>query len=158
MPLYALTYISRAPEVRGEARRLFLAGLVKQADRNNQRVGVTGCLIHVDDYFIQLLEGSRGELSETYRRILADGRHTEVHLVQAGPVLTRQFTGPGLAAFDIASATNPVFLKYRATPDFCPYRIAPDALADLVEQMARVCVRLDASNRASRAKTGDKAA
>ncbi|MBV6657729.1 MAG: BLUF domain-containing protein [Devosiaceae bacterium] len=152
MPLYAITYISRAPEVRGENRKLFLNSLIKQADAKNLKTGVSGCLIHVDDFFIQLLEGPRGPLSETYNRIVQDERHSEVNLVAAGPILTRQFTSPNLAAFDIASETNPVFLKFRVRPEFCPYQIAPDALAGLIEQIAIVCARLDTANRKGRDK------
>lgn len=148
MPLYTLTYISRAPEIRGEQRRLFLHHLVQQADRKNQPLGVSGCLIHVDDYFIQLLEGPRGPLSDTYNRIATDERHREVAIVQASPVIVRQFTAPTLAAFDIDGTTNPVFTKYKVRPDFCPYQIAPDALADLISKIALVCAKLDSSNRA----------
>ncbi|WP_375572738.1 BLUF domain-containing protein [Ahrensia marina] len=147
MPLYSIIYISRAPEVRGEQRRMFLSNLVKQADGNNMQNGVSGCLIHVDDYFIQVMEGPRGPLSETFNRIAQDDRHHDVHLVHAGPLVTRQFTSPSLAAFDIASESNPVFLKYRVRPDFCPYHMAPHALTDLIEQIALVCAKLDSSNR-----------
>lgn len=147
MPLYSITYISRAPEVRGEQRRMFLSSLVKQADANNVPHGVSGCLIHVDDYFIQVMEGPRGPLSETYNRIAHDERHSDVNLVTVGPILVRQFTQPTLAAFDISSATNPVFAKYRVKPQFCPYHMAPHALSDLIDQLAIVCAKLDATNR-----------
>ncbi|MFN3226247.1 MAG: BLUF domain-containing protein [Hyphomicrobiales bacterium] len=147
MPLYTITYISRAPEVRGEQRRIFLGNLVKQADKNNIPQGVSGCLIHVDDYFIQVMEGPRAALSTTYNRIAQDERHHEINLVHAGPAVTRQFTSPSLAAFDIASETNPVFSKYKVRPKFCPYQLAPHALGDLIEQIALVCAKLDSSNR-----------
>jgi hypothetical protein len=71
----------------------------------------------------------------------------EVNLVDAGPLVTRQFTSPSLAAFDIASETNPVFSKYKVRPKFCPYQLAPHALGDLIEQIALVCAKLDSSNR-----------
>lgn len=147
MPLYSITYISRAPEVRGEQRRVFLNSLVKQADAKNVPLGVSGCLIHVDDYFIQVMEGPRGPLSETYNRVAHDERHNDVNLITVGPIIQRQFTTPTLAAFDIASATNPVFAKYRVRPEFCPYQMAPHALSDLIEQLALVCAKLDATNR-----------
>lgn len=147
MPLYTITYISRAPEVRGEQRRIFLRNIVKQADKNNVPHGVSGCLIHVDDFFIQVMEGPRGPLSDAYNRIAQDERHYEINLVHVGPAVTRQFTSPSLAAFDIASDTNPVFAKYRVRPEFCPYQMAPHALSDLIEQIAVVCAKLDTTNR-----------
>ena len=152
MPLYTLTYISRAPEVRGEQRRLFLGSIVKQADKRNQPRGVSGCLIHVDDYFIQVMEGPRCALSETYNRISRDERHHDINIVHVGATIARQFTAPGLAAFDIASETNPVFSKYKVRPTFCPYEMAPHALADLIEQIALVCAKLDSSNRRDRSQ------
>ncbi|MEM1288900.1 MAG: BLUF domain-containing protein [Pseudomonadota bacterium] len=158
MPLYSMTYISRAPEVRGEQRRLFLNSIVKQADKKNLKTGVSGCLIHVDDFFIQLMEGPRGPLSETYNRIVNDERHHDINMVHAAPIVTRQFTSPSLAAFDIASHSNPVFLRYKVRPEFCPYQIAPHALSDLIDQIAIVCAKLDTTNRRAREKATDKAA
>ena len=158
MPLYTITYISRAPEVRGEQRRAFLGSIVKQADRINRRNGVSGCLIHVDDYFIQVMEGPRGPLSETYNRIAQDDRHHDVNLIQAGPAVTRQFTSPSLAAFDIAADSNPVFSKYKVRPDFCPYQMAPHSLTDLIDQIAIVCAKLDTNNRRVRTLPPSQAA
>ena len=152
MPLYTLTYISKAAPVRGEQRRLFLNNLVKQADRNNIDQGVGGCLVHVDDYFIQVMEGPRGAISDTYNRIARDQRHSEVHIVHTGPAITRKFAAPTLAAFDISSDDNPVFAKYRVQPRFCPYQMAPHALSDLIEQIALVCAKLDTTNRRGRDK------
>ena len=157
MPLSSITYISRAAEVRGERRHMFLDGLVKEADRNNAPLGVAGWLILVDDFFIQVLEGARGPISETYARIMVDDRHSDIHIVGAGPLVMRRFPASGLVAFDINSATNPVFSKYKVRPEFCPYQMAPHALADLIEQIALVCAKLDTSNRRRTAETPEAA-
>lgn len=129
---------------------MFLDNLVKEADLRNAPLGVSGCLILVDDFFIQVLEGARGSISDTYSRIVRDDRHRDIQVVAAGPLVMRQFPSSGLAAFDIKSATNPVFAKYRVRPDFCPYQMAPHALADLIDQIAVVCAKLDTSNRRQR--------
>ncbi|MEM6711878.1 MAG: BLUF domain-containing protein [Pseudomonadota bacterium] len=152
MPLYTLTYISKAPQMRGDVRRQFINALVKQADGRNIPLGVSGCLVHVDDFFMQVLEGPRGDVSDTYNRIARDERHDDVHIVCAEPLISRQFPLPSLAVFDIESEDNPVFAKYRVGPQFSPYLLAPDALGDLLDQIALVCSKLDSVNRKGRDK------
>jgi hypothetical protein len=146
MPLYTITYISRAPEMRGEQRRLFLSSLVKQADKNNMPFGVSGCLIHVDDYFIQVMEGPRGPLSDTYNRIARDERHHEVNLVHAGPLVTRQFTRPRWRR-SISPAHQPGVRQIPGAARLLPLQMAPHALGDLIGQIALVCAKLDSTNR-----------
>ena len=57
---------------------LALTGILSTARRNNLRDGITGALICREDLFVQLLEGNRDAVTQTFARILRDDRHTEI--------------------------------------------------------------------------------
>lgn len=57
---------------------LALTGILTTARRNNLRDGITGALICREDLFVQLLEGKREAVTQTFARILRDDRHTEI--------------------------------------------------------------------------------
>lgn len=58
---------------------------------NNSACGVTGALLHDDDWFVQLLEGPRADVYATYERILKDPRHANVCMVSDRPIGKRTF-------------------------------------------------------------------
>ena len=57
----------------------------------NARDGITGALICRADMYMQLLEGPRTVVNNTFARILADDRHVEVTLLYVGDTLERMF-------------------------------------------------------------------
>jgi hypothetical protein len=69
---------------------------------NNARHALTGVLVHSGGTIMQVLEGPREALEQTYDRISADTRHTAFDLVQFVPVTKREF-----AAWSMAYATPP---------------------------------------------------
>ena len=68
-----------------------LNAIMDAANRNNQKNNVTGALIFDTLWFVQILEGERVAVSETLRRIMADGRHDAVTVMDARPIAERQF-------------------------------------------------------------------
>lgn len=58
-----------------------LVALLESARRSNSAAGVTGMLLYCSQSFLQLLEGDPGALSETYARLTADERHTNLRLL-----------------------------------------------------------------------------
>ena len=68
-----------------------LNAIMDSANRNNEKNGVTGALIFDTLWFVQILEGERVAVSETLRRIMADGRHDAVTVMDARPIAERQF-------------------------------------------------------------------
>lgn len=69
-----------------------LVDLLGQARECNQRVGLSGMLLYSSQSFLQLLEGDEAALAETYRRIEADPRHTNLRLLLDAEVPTRLFS------------------------------------------------------------------
>lgn len=87
MDLEYIIYQSTAliPDVNAEHDAILQACRI-----NNAGNGVTGFLHREGDFFIQYLEGSRGALNRTMRKIAADTRHKDILLLDTGPLQERR--------------------------------------------------------------------
>jgi len=71
---------------------VLLDDILRIARARNRRLGITGTLISRSDLFLQMLEGPRQAVSDTFARILEDERHIEVLLVQMADAEGRLFS------------------------------------------------------------------
>ncbi|MGY6567616.1 MAG: BLUF domain-containing protein [Salinarimonas sp.] len=69
-----------------------LREILEIARRKNGENGVTGYLIFDKAYFLQILEGEKDAVEETYRRIAGDRRHADVTLVDQRAIVQRNFS------------------------------------------------------------------
>lgn len=69
-----------------------LREILETARRKNGENGVTGYLIFDKAYFLQILEGEKDAVEETYRRIAGDRRHADVTLVDQRAIVQRNFS------------------------------------------------------------------
>jgi EAL domain-containing protein (putative c-di-GMP-specific phosphodiesterase class I) len=65
--------------------------LALHAGRRNEALGITGLLIRMGEYFLQVLEGPASAVMALYDAIAADPRHTAVVLIRSEPVARRRF-------------------------------------------------------------------
>ena len=65
--------------------------LLLDARSNNQRLGITGLLIHRHGHFMQYLEGEQEQLRELYDVIARDPRHADIEVLQSGQQQARLF-------------------------------------------------------------------
>jgi hypothetical protein len=72
---------------------LDLFGIFQKSQKNNQRDGITGALIHQDGKFMGYLEGEKEILEATFRRISRDPRHQFLKILVSGKRKTRFFDG-----------------------------------------------------------------
>ena len=70
-----IAYVSRALPSTG-TREVY--DIVRVANNRNAELGLTGALVFLDGYFLQVIEGLPGPLHERFTIIAADPRHTEV--------------------------------------------------------------------------------
>lgn len=90
--IHQLIYYSRNTVPGGDRSMLTnLRDIVSASQRNNSRDGITGFLIFDKTWFIQILEGDRTQVGETYNRIARDPRHTGATVADARNVSTRSF-------------------------------------------------------------------
>jgi hypothetical protein len=76
-----LIYSSRWTDDAKRDMDLTLQQIVGTSIQNNRMVDVTGFLLARDGLFMQLLEGPQRAVGETFKRISADPRHTDVRLI-----------------------------------------------------------------------------
>ena len=84
-----LTYISRYNEdnENGEVTRI-----LAQAQKNNERNGITGALIFNHNYFLQSIEGSRPIINGLLRKLIKDTRHSSLQVVECCDITERQWS------------------------------------------------------------------
>lgn len=95
MFLSRLAYISRPAwhDLDPGARESMLADILAAGMRNNPARKIIGVLIFDGRNFVQVLEGRRSVVYETFLRIQADTRHGGVELVGFSEVSDRLFDG-----------------------------------------------------------------
>ncbi|MBF0094496.1 MAG: EAL domain-containing protein [Alphaproteobacteria bacterium] len=110
-PLHFLIYVSRATQLMSTDD---LHALLKQARSFNPMVGLSGCLIHKNGSFMQMLEGPRDVIFSLMDKIRADPRHQDIRIVIEGPAQRRVFADWGMALRDLSQDKN--------DPDFTHWR------------------------------------
>lgn len=98
MSLWAYCYISEAS---APVSQKDLKAILATSQPNNQRQGITGCLIYEQGHFAQVLEGSESELETLMHRIALDPRHRNIRIVWSGPIERPMFEKWSMAAFNL---------------------------------------------------------
>ncbi|MEI6414698.1 MAG: ABC transporter substrate-binding protein [Pseudomonadota bacterium] len=122
-----LIYVSQAKQtVSSDA----LEALLQKARACNRAVGISGCLLYQDGYFMQMLEGQRDALFTLLDKIKADPRHHNLHLVIEAPARGRVFPDWGMVLRDPQHGQNDI--------DFTTWQRRNFNFRDLSED-ARLC-------------------
>lgn len=110
--LHQLVYTSKAkPQISFKE----ITEINTQAKLNNKGKNLTGVLLYQDGCFIQLLEGDKTQIHETYKKISKDRRHNSVKIIVDQPVAKRHFpnwdmTLKSIQVLDPALATKVISL------------------------------------------------
>jgi Sensors of blue-light using FAD len=89
MSLYCLVYTSIASRKMSDDD---LKVLLKTIRKNNEIRHITGILLYLDPFFIQVLEGEEGIVNNLFTRIKQDSRHNKVSLIYRKPIDERYFS------------------------------------------------------------------
>lgn len=76
-----------------------LRDIVKTSQRNNRASAITGYLIFDGVTFLQILEGSRPDVEETFERISADSRHRDAEVLLSRTITQRDFSDWAMAGY-----------------------------------------------------------
>jgi hypothetical protein len=87
MPLFQLIYLSALVTDKPE----LLVSILEQSIRNNKQRDITGMMLYADGNVMQVLEGEKEVVLQTFRAIEADTRHTGVFVLIEQDVASRQF-------------------------------------------------------------------
>jgi len=112
-----------------------LRGILEDSRNNNTKHGVTGVLISAGDCFIQVLEGGRAQVCETYNAITQDKRHKDVTLLHFEEVPQRSFEGWTMGEVSLDQANPALLLKYSATMKLDPFSMSGGAVMALLNEL-----------------------
>lgn len=91
MKLYRILYRSK---ISGLVTNQEIEEIAEKARIKNKKLNITGILLSVDDYFMQVLEGDEEAVKELYYKVIFhDRRHTRLRILLEGPIKERDFPG-----------------------------------------------------------------
>lgn len=102
--------------------------MLAAAIQRNKENQITGALWFTGSQFIQVLEGGRHAVSETYHRIAGDTRHHNIELVSCNAVHERLFPEWSMGYFGDTPTNQSTVLKFSTTNDLKPAEMSPDSL------------------------------
>lgn len=92
-----------------------LVQLLAQSRANNQRLGVTGMLLHGDHLFLQVLEGEAAVVARLYEKIQADERNRGCRTIWQKTIAQREFGGWRMASAAVSNG------QLQAMPGFSDF-------------------------------------
>lgn len=136
MYLVRLIYASRACE--GFSGK-DIEDILEGSRVRNKRRAITGLLCFNSENILQCLEGSRQQVNDVFRSILADPRHRDVLLLDYGEIDRRDFGDWSMAYTGIGAGQTSILLDHSTKPEFDPFtlngRTAHSLLHDLAESV-----------------------
>ena len=98
--LLQLTFVSRAPDTFGESD---LGAIRASSQRRNDRLGLTGLMIHREGRFFAVLEGPERALLRRMEIILTDPRHFDLRILSERHIPARRFENWSFAVLSAAA-------------------------------------------------------
>jgi hypothetical protein len=114
-----LIYASRAA-----TPAIDLGAILAVSRPRNEQAGITGYLLAGPRWFVQVLEGEETAVAETYARIGADPRHTDLTLIGRRPIRRRSFPHWSMGGRAVGAEATPVLAQHDLAEDFDP-RVVP---------------------------------
>lgn len=130
--LVRLLYASRAKATLTPAQ---FDDILAVSRRNNPANGITGVLCTNTFIFLQMLEGGRKEVSETYNRIASDPRHQDVQLLHFEEIMSRKFADWSMGKVSFDRLNMAVLLKHSAKAVLDPYSVSGAVSVALIEEL-----------------------
>ncbi len=133
MNLCRLVYFSE----RNMSVSLDINQLIATCHKNNSKTTLTGMLHYNGNYFIQVIEGSRADVSFTYHRIAQDPRHQNILLIACNDVRERSFPGWSMGLHEgMNDRTKQIFLRYFASDRVDPSQVNVESLLDVLQDLS----------------------
>lgn len=134
-----LVYVSRAA---ASVKAPDAYDIIRVSLNRNSRYGLTGALILIDGYFLQVLEGDTYQVRERFERIATDARHTDVELRQSARIPHLGFADEWMALRHDDEVTHAVRDAFGYAPGFPADRLDGDRLV----AFALACCRAQAED------------
>ncbi|WP_353931412.1 BLUF domain-containing protein [Okeanomitos corallinicola TIOX110] len=117
-----------------------LRDIMQKSEINNQRDGITGMLCYGDFVFLQILEGDRTTISNTFNRISQDPRHHTPELIECRPIKSRIFGVWSMKTVNLSDLKSEqvknLILKYSTSDTMKPHNMSPKQCLSLMQELA----------------------
>ncbi len=130
--LVRLLYASRAA---APLTAEIVDSILEQSRSHNVPHGITGMLCFSHELFIQVLEGSRKNVSELYNRIVRDPRHGEIQLLIFEEISERRFADWTMGQVNLAKVNPSLLLRYSETPAIDPFACSGHVMLALLDEL-----------------------
>ncbi len=131
--LVRLLYASRAAQ---PLTAKLVSAVLAECQQHNPARGITGILCYSDEVFLQVLEGSRDEVCETFNSIVRDPRHAQVRLLSFEEIDERRFGGWTMGQVNLAKVNSSLLLKYAEKAALDPFALSAQSSMSLLEELA----------------------
>ena len=132
-----IIYISKATRVPTAEE---VARLARASAENNRNTGITGLLLQIGNYFVQVLEGQPQILSAVLRKIDRDERHTGLCIIYQKAGDSKLFTQWNMGYFNIeqyyqANRLDIHALRHYVEEIFTKRATSKEAIVQLIRSM-----------------------
>lgn len=86
--MFHILYTSRSTEHFSDEK---LITFLQKARSNNMKANITSMLLYCQETFIQILEGEKNTVMQTFERLKSDLRHSNINVITSGETNNRQF-------------------------------------------------------------------
>jgi hypothetical protein len=105
-----------------------IRAILKTANEYNKTNHITGLLYHNEQFFLQVLEGDRTEISKLYAKVASDDRHKNVTLVSVEGINERKFDGWNMMYINEVNVESSSIAKFLPGRTFNPKIMTNDNL------------------------------
>ncbi|MGE6482233.1 BLUF domain-containing protein [Psychrobacter namhaensis] len=130
-----LTYISRHNP---DNKNIEVTRILAQAQRNNERNGITGALVINEDYFIQSIEGARPVINELLRKLVKDDRHFSLQVIECTEIEQRRWSQWSMKHLTPSEHDTEHVRKFSAGKDFNPYLMSTAQIVNFIETLSEI--------------------
>lgn len=109
--------------------------ILSSAKENNEKNNISGLLLFSQQYFLQVLEGSRELVNATYELILNDRRHHKAIILDYAPITKRDFDSWSMGFIPELAFTKEICFRYSGKDAFEPYKMSGDSALGLLLEL-----------------------
>jgi len=130
-----LTYISCYNDLNANVE---VARIPAQAQRNNERNGITGALVLNENYFLQSMEGARPVINGLLRKLVKDDRHFSLQVIECCEVEQRRWSKWSMKYLTPSDQNNEYVLKFSAGTSFNPYLMSSSQVMMFIDTLSKL--------------------
>ena len=116
--------------------------IIRTAHRRNPAAGITGAMVDLDGWFVQILEGPGGPLDAVFARIAVDPRHGGLDLRIRTVALARLFPDQPMALRQRPHVSEALLEAFGYSPGFPVAAFPADVMCAFVVEACRGAWRI----------------